>query len=98
MSDSKQPTNDIDALASKAQAMLARVKASADPLASTTLTSAESAKAEPSVDEDSSTDDSVAPKSAKESIATDAPVETPADDDGDPEVTTKTDTLSLIHI
>ena len=93
MSDSKQPTNDIDALASKAQAMLARVKASADPLASTTLTSAESAKAEPSVDEDSSTDDSVAPKSAKESIATDAPVETPADDDGDPEVTTETDTL-----
>ena len=79
MSDSKQPTNDIDALASKAQAMLARVKASADPLASSTLTSAESAKAEPSVDEKSPEAESVATESAKDRIETDAPTKDPVE-------------------
>ena len=79
MSDSKQPTNDIDALASKAQAMLARVKASADPLASTGLTSSGSTKTAPSVDEKSPEAESVATESAKDRIATDAPTKDPVE-------------------
>ena len=79
MSDSKQPTNDIDALASKAQAMLARVKASADPLASTGLTSSGSTKTAPSVDEKSPEAESVATESAKDRIETDAPTKDPVE-------------------